>query len=85
MDHLDHMVSVVGVQHVGIGTDWPMASPDSWGEEVLAPALKGWGFREEHGVLDDSGDRVRGLETYRGWPNITRGLVARGCRPPSTA
>ena len=78
LDHLDHMVQVVGIEHVGFGTDWPMASRDDWAEEVLTPALKGWGFREEHGVLDDARDRVRGLETYRGWPNITRGMVARG-------
>jgi membrane dipeptidase len=78
LDHLDHMVRVVGVEHVGFGTDWPMAGPEQWNTDVLTPALRGWGFREEHGVLDDSELTVRGLETYREWPNITRGLVARG-------
>jgi membrane dipeptidase len=78
LDHLDHMVNVVGVEHVGFGTDWPLAGPEAWNARVLNPALQGWGFRKEHGVLDDSELRIRGLETYRGWPNITRGLVARG-------
>ena len=78
LDHLDHMVRVVGVEHVGLGTDWPMAGPAAWNAEVLNPALQGWGFRKEHGVLDDSEWRVRGLDNYRSWPNLTRGLVARG-------
>ena len=78
LDHLDHMVRVVGVEHVGFGTDWPLGGPEGWNEQVMNAALQGWGFRQEHGVLDDSDLRVRGMETYQGWPNITRGLVARG-------
>jgi membrane dipeptidase len=27
LDHMDHMVRRIGWEHVGIGTDWPMANP----------------------------------------------------------
>lgn len=49
LDHIDHAVSVAGVDHVGLGADMYPRTPSPVG--------------------------IRGLEDY---PNITRGLKARG-------
>jgi membrane dipeptidase len=75
LDHVDYTARLVGVEHVGIGTDWPMSLPD-WGVQMLvekiAPQI---GFRPEDrmGVAD-----LIGFEDYGEFVNITRGLVARG-------
>lgn len=77
-DHIDYMVNLLGIDHVAVGTDWPMQLP-RW---VLAPDgpmmmwLKDMGFKE--GQLDDLRTNVDGFDDYRDWPNITRGLVKRG-------
>jgi membrane dipeptidase len=49
LDHIDHAVSVAGVDHVGLGADMYPRTPSPVG--------------------------IRGVEDY---PNITRGLKARG-------
>lgn len=78
LDHIDHMVKVVGVDHVGIGLDWPLQLPKWALENVTQPATttSGLGWRKEHG-LDDKKNLI-GFDDYRDLPNITRGLVARG-------
>jgi membrane dipeptidase len=75
LDHIDYIVDLVGWQHVGIGTDWPMQAPksilghlDEGGKEI--------GFREEHNL--NSLTNLIGFDDYRDFPNITRGLVKRG-------
>jgi membrane dipeptidase len=47
-----------------------------WGLEMLARHAMDIGFREEHGVLTPK--NLIGFDDYRDFPNITRGLVARG-------
>jgi membrane dipeptidase len=90
-DHLDHAVGVAGVDCVGIGTDWsaggytsdvpqaeidsdPESDPEHRRREL--EGLKAMGFRDEH--LTNIFARLEGLQWWRDWPNITRGLVARG-------
>jgi membrane dipeptidase len=75
LDHIEYIANLVGWQHVGIGTDWPMQAPksmlghlDEGGKEI--------GFREEHKL--DSTTNLIGFDDYRDFPNITRGLVKRG-------
>jgi membrane dipeptidase len=75
LDHVDYMANLVGWQHVGIGSDWPMQAPD-WGIQRLAEYAMEIGFRQEHGV--GAPVNVLGFDDYRDFPNITRGLVARG-------
>jgi membrane dipeptidase len=76
LDHVDHVASLVGWQHVGIGTDWPLqADKDTLRVILLAMALE-LGFREEHRL--DPVRNLAGFDDYRDFPNITRGLVARG-------
>jgi membrane dipeptidase len=75
LDHIGHVVKVAGVDHVGIGTDWPMPQT-RWAavefKRLLAPAM---GFAPGDGPSEEY---VHGLKDYRSFPNITRGLVARG-------
>lgn len=75
LDHVDYVVRLAGVEHVGIGTDWPMSDVE-WSliyfKEHIAPRL---GFAKGDGP---STETVKGLETYGRFGNFTRGLVARG-------
>lgn len=75
LDHIDYIANLVGVQHVGIGTDWPM-SDVTWSlvyfKNNIAPKL---GFAPGTGPSTES---VIGFETYGSFPNFTRGLVTRG-------
>lgn len=75
LDHIEYVIRLVGVDHVGIGTDWPM-SDVLWSlvyfKENIAPKL---GFAKGDGP---STETVSGLEKYSYFINFTRGLVARG-------
>jgi membrane dipeptidase len=75
LDHIEYVANLVGWQHVGIGTDWPLQGSkaavcrlDAGGAEI--------GFRPEHNL--DSATNLIGFDDYRDFPNITRGLVHRG-------
>ena len=74
-DHIDYVANLVGIEHVGIGTDWPM-SDVAWSltyfKEHIAPTL---GFAPGTGP---STEHVHGFRTYSEFPNFTRGFVARG-------
>lgn len=75
LDHIDYIAKIVGYDHVGIGTDWPMSLPE-WYHQVFAEKMATKvGFRPE----DWKGpEKLTGFEDYREFINITRGLVARG-------
>ena len=75
LDHIDYIANLVGWQHVGIGSDWPMQTP-MWGLEMLGRYATEIGYREEHGVTAPK--NLIGFDDYRDMPNITRGLMARG-------
>lgn len=75
LDHIDYVVDLVGVDHVGIGTDWPMPQTKWMAlafKKLLAPSM---GFKPGDGP---STEFVKGLTDYRSLLNITRGLMARG-------
>ncbi len=75
LDHIDYVVSLVGVEHVGIGTDWPMPQTKWMAltfKKYVAPSL---GFAPGDGP---SIEYVHGIKDYRSFGNITAGLVARG-------
>ena len=75
LDHVDHIARLVGPAHVGIGSDWPMQAPE-WGLARLSEYAQEIGFRQEHGLGRPK--TLVGFDDYRDFPNITRGLVARG-------
>jgi membrane dipeptidase len=76
LDHVDYLVQLVGWEHVGIGTDWPLMMSEWALEHVAQPWTQAFGFRPEHNV--DALQTLVGFDDYRDFPNITRGLVARG-------
>lgn len=77
LDHIDYITSLVGWQHTGIGTDWPMQVPKLALQQLSDYALSQGNFRPEHRV-DESLKNLVGFDDYRDFPNITRGLVGRG-------
>lgn len=75
LDHVDYIVNVAGIDHVGIGTDWPMPQTKWMAltfKKYVAPKL---GFAPGDGP---SVEYIHGIKDYRQFPNITAGLVARG-------
>jgi membrane dipeptidase len=77
LSHVDHAVKIVGVDKVGIGTDWGGWSPDFPPElQALAQAkLASHGFRK--GELD-FGEIIPEFDAWTAWPRISAGLLARG-------
>lgn len=75
LDHIEYIINLVGIDHVGIGTDWPM-SDLPWSlvyfKEKIMPSL---GFKEGDGA---STEILIGLEKFGNFINFTRGLVKRG-------
>lgn len=78
LDQIDYIVNLVGWEHVGIGTDWPMSLPDSILIEVFVPGSLKRGFDAQRDRLGESLNSLDGFADYRDFPNITRGLVKRG-------
>lgn len=79
-DHIDHAVSIVGVDRVGIGTDW-----GTWGRETpnriqkrMAETYSEMGYSDGHGA-DLIGETFLGpMERYTEWKEIPKGLADRG-------
>ncbi|MBI4279297.1 MAG: membrane dipeptidase [Armatimonadetes bacterium] len=83
--HVEHLVNVCGIDHVGIGTDKAGPGP---GTESLIEYPKdmpkrragsfGWdGFRDaEHRITPDY--HLNGFEDFRDWPNLTTALARWG-------
>lgn len=75
LDHVVYIADLVGVEHVGIGTDL-------FGGKTLGEAIFRFQFgRQVPGAwggytIDEK--YVSGFDTVYDWPNVTRGLVGRG-------
>ncbi len=76
-DHIEYIAELVGVDHVGIGTDWPMPGP-MFSLELVADFAQQNGFRGAEHQIDDTGYTAAGFDDYRDMVNLTRVLVARG-------
>ncbi|MGH8236274.1 MAG: dipeptidase [Steroidobacteraceae bacterium] len=76
LDHIDYISDLVGPQHVGIGTDWPLQAPDDVLLATFGAELQSAGFRPQDRL--DLTNRLIGFDDCRDLPNITRGLVKRG-------
>lgn len=72
MKHIDYVVELAGIDHVGIGLDFNEPStPEIWASFASAyPELSGGYTFSEKGVKD--------LDQLSKVPNITKGLVGRG-------
>jgi membrane dipeptidase len=77
LDHIDYIAKLVGVDHVGIGIDFPWhhATPE-WNEfmgQTYASA-----YPVSKAQIQLRGLTAKGLDSPELFPNITKGLVARG-------
>lgn len=75
LDHIDHVVHLVGADHVGIGTDWPMPQTKWVAITFKKYVAESIGFAPGDGP---STEWIHGLKDYRSFINVTRGLVSRG-------
>ena len=75
LDHIEHLVGVAGVEHVGLGPDFVKEVL----EELTPPCCEG-------SISPDSGVAalayLPGLEGPAGLPLVTQGLLARGWEEP---
>lgn len=73
-DHLEHAIEIMGIDKVGIGTDW------GGHPKPFVARLNKWillqGFTEAHNL--DYSEVTEGWEDWSDWPNFTYGLVSRG-------
>lgn len=81
VDHVAHIVNLVGEDHVGIGTDWgkPYYNALTWTKDMVAEGSKGFdwvAWRPQDRF--DPNMQVVDLETWDKWPNITAALLKRG-------
>ncbi len=73
--HVDHIVGLVGADHVGIGTDWsPEFAPKL--VELQNAEVEALGFRSEHRI--DFGAKVEGIDAWADWPKLTQALLDHG-------
>jgi len=63
LDHIDHIVKLVGINHVGFGADF--SDVIDWGIEEVGPSF-------------DTQPKTKGLEGVTELPNLIKGLVERG-------
>lgn len=84
-DHVEHLVDVMGIDHVGIGTDKAGPGPGTDSVVEYPPDMPQWssesfnysGFRQgEHRIADDY--HLVGYERFSDWPNLTVKLAERG-------
>lgn len=83
-DHLQHMVNVIGIDQVGIGSDLTGNIIQSSGHTSRAVQRElgrvkrfDWtGFRKEHRVTQEY--KMEGYTNFGDWPNITVKLAERG-------
>ena len=78
LDSIEAAINLAGIDHVGFGTDLILAA--SLEEVLTAPE---WGTAAQQSVGVSEGvwpwsDGHKGMENNSGYPNLTRGLVARG-------
>ncbi|MBS1252902.1 MAG: hypothetical protein MAG451_01945 [Anaerolineales bacterium] len=84
VDHVEHLVNVMGIDHVGVGTDkaGPGPGTDSMIEypsdmpERRPGTFNFSGFRDEHRISEEY--TLAGYEKFSDWPNLTVKLAERG-------
>jgi membrane dipeptidase len=81
LDHVDYLVKLAGVEHVGIGMDYVEAYRDQ-ATVVAPPSVVTWRTRRPDifGSLASFGRQSYpiGVEVVRKLPNLTQGLLDRG-------
>jgi len=76
--HLEHVIGLMGIERVGIGSDWGLWSPDVPKEllDAAMEAARKMGFSK--GMNLTLGTSVGGMQDYTGWYRITEALIGAG-------
>ena len=79
VNHIDHAVSVIGIDHVGIGTDSPVMDDTNWLMYTLQhrDAIPSRFFKEPY-YGKWQYHRAAGFRTVADLPKITEALIKRG-------
>ena len=80
-DHVLHLIDVMGIDHVGIGSDFgkPYYTALTWTAEMIRESSSGFdwvGWQAENGL--DFNDQCAEMETWDNWHNLTATLLRRG-------
>lgn len=76
LDHIDHVVNLVGVDHVGLGSDFILFGEDDTSNKTFQDMCK---YVSTSGIgLGNMYPFPEGAEDVSKLPNVTRGLVSRG-------
>ena len=75
LNAIDYLVKLIGIEHVGLGTDFMEEIP----AEIMATALKG--ISPENLQQFYGSNIVKGFESAAEFPKVTEGLLARGYSP----
>jgi len=76
LDHIDYVVNLVGIDYVGIGTDFFGSDiPLNLAKEIDKFLIK-LGMGPEHG--GSFVYKTKGFESYTEFPNLIKGLISRG-------
>jgi len=75
VDQISYVVDLVGIEHVGIGSDWGAQYPKIIAQELNKESAT-LGFRPEHGL--DWSETLQGFQSWVEWPSITVELLRRG-------
>lgn len=76
--HVEHAATIVGIENVGIATDWGGVTPDMPGElaEATRQAFIRAGFKPQE--LPRIGASPAGFQAWTEWPRITAALLHAG-------
>lgn len=76
LNHLEYIINLVGIDSVGIGTDFYGFSVPKKLAIAISDLLDVLGFRPEHKA--SFATKVEGFEDYHKFPNLIEGLISRG-------
>lgn len=76
--HVAHAANIVGVERVGIATDWGGWSPDFPHEiqQMARAQLASHGFSQSE--MPAFGETIPGFGSWEEWPSLTKALLAHG-------
>ncbi len=76
LNHIDYIANLVGIDYVGIGTDYyGFSVPDNLAIKI-GEFIEILGFRPEHKASFLT--KMKGFENYAKFPNLIEGLINRG-------
>lgn len=75
LDHFDHVAKLVGVEHLGVGSDIDLEGPSSWTPETLKELTTGHPDAAVYKFRDKP--TIEGLDHWKRTYNLAEGLIRR--------